>query len=62
MSSNPVEVLMPFLSPCAIDVIQEWIILSCVILTDIANDFQIWMTLAGYEELAGKFAPIRNVE
>ena len=32
------------------------------VLLDIANFFQIWSTLAGYEELAGKFEPIRNGE
>ena len=29
---------------------------------DIANVFQIWSTLAGYEEIAVLFEPITNVE
>ena len=36
---------------------RAWII--DVILWDIANVFQIWSTLAGYEELARVFEPIR---
>ena len=51
MGSNP-EVPMPFLSACTID----------VILTDLANASKFVSTLADYEELAGRFAPIRNVE
>ena len=33
-----------------------------VILPDITNVFQIWQTLAGYEELARGFQPIKNRE
>ena len=29
---------------------------------DIANTFQIWSMLAGYEELAKTFEPVRNGE
>ena len=39
--------------------------ISCsidVILPDIPNTFQIWSTLANYEELIGEFGPIRNGE
>ena len=33
-----------------------------VILPKMENIFQIWSMLAGYEELAGKFEPIREGE
>ena len=45
--------------PCVFLLLSSTIDVS---LSDIANLFQIWPTLAGNEELAGGFKPIRNGE
>ena len=47
---------------CGLFLWQKPLLYIDVILPDIANTFQIWLTLVGYEELTGGLVAIRNGE